>query len=113
MEETIKSIIEWHEHTFPDATLDGQIEKFNDEHKEWERAETDEDEIQEAADMFIVCCGIARFSLRIALSFFDIVAMVSSAYAGFDDVINEKMQINRQRKWAVGKGNYQHVSEGE
>lgn len=38
MKETIETIIQWHAETFPNATLDGQIEKFNDEHKEWERA---------------------------------------------------------------------------
>ena len=27
MKETIKSIIDWHEITFPDATLEGQLEK--------------------------------------------------------------------------------------
>ena len=113
MKETIESIIKWHAETFPDATLDGQIEKFNDEHKEWERAKTDTEEIQEAADMFIVCCGIARFSLRIALSYFDIVEMISSGYAHFDNAINEKMAINRKREWVIGKGNYQHVELAE
>ena len=28
MKETIKSIIDWHETTFPDATLKGQKEKY-------------------------------------------------------------------------------------
>ena len=28
MKETIISIAKWHEETFPDATLEGQIEKY-------------------------------------------------------------------------------------
>lgn len=33
MKESIKSIAEWSERTFPDATLNGQLQKFKDEKK--------------------------------------------------------------------------------
>ena len=35
MKESIKSIMEWHEQTFPDATIVGQIHKFQEELKEY------------------------------------------------------------------------------
>lgn len=35
MKESIKSIIQWHEITFPDATLLGQKEKYHKEFQEW------------------------------------------------------------------------------
>ena len=37
MKETIDSIILWHEQTFPDATMKGQIEKWFDEEKEFKQ----------------------------------------------------------------------------
>ena len=65
MKETIKSIIDWHEQTFPDATLRGQLKKFDDEGLEWHQS--DRADISELADMAIVACGIARFSTEHAL----------------------------------------------
>lgn len=113
MKETIKSIIEWHEQTFPDATLEGQELKYRDELLEW--SDSGCEDVFELADMFIVACGIARFSLEKGLYY------IADAYAaateiGTDELfgaVQEKMQINRQRKWGIGKGNYQHIEEGE
>lgn len=120
MKETIKSIIEWHEQTFPDATLEGQIEKFKDEEKEFYLEMMKPDNIDntmfELADMCIVACGIARFSsVDSVLAFYKVIQaglqypFGNKLYA----YIDKKMQINRQRKWSKGKGNYQHISEGE
>lgn len=113
MKETIETIIQWQRETFPNATLEGQIEKFKDERKEWEQAEMHYEELWEAADMFIVACGIARFSLRIALGYFAEVENISSSYDGFDDAINEKMEINRKRQWNFNNGQYQHKGSAE
>ena len=55
MKETIKSIIDWHEITFPDATLEGQLEKFKKERKEC--LDSEFTDISELADMFIVACN--------------------------------------------------------
>ena len=114
MNETIKSIIEWHEQTFPDATLEGQLQKYQDELQEW--VESDYKDITELADMFIVACGICRFSLTRGMGAFwkvaDLGARMLFMKEQFDAAVNNKMAINRRRKWSIGKGNYQHIEEG-
>lgn len=116
MKETIKSIIEWHEQTFPDATLEGQIEKLDDELSEYGESEC----LEELADLFIVACGIARFDNISALVAFERVSEILKLWrVNYDKpvplqmAIDNKMAINRKRKWSIGKGNYQHISEGE
>lgn len=113
MKETIKSIIEWHEQTFPDVTLEGQLQKYQDELQEL--AESNYKDITELADMFIVACGICRFSLARGMAAFwkvvDLTARMLLINEQFEAAVNKKMQINRNRKWSKGKGNYQHVKE--
>lgn len=112
MKESIKSIIEWHEKTFPDATLEGQIKKFNEEYNEYHVASPD---MRELADMYIVVCGIARFDGVIALEFFSVVFQilhswntVGAVYV-FKEIIDEKMEKNRKRIWKkTGEGVYHH-----
>ena len=120
MKETIKSIIEWHEQTFPDATLEGQWEKFRDEELEYEEADNKDvfskAALMELADLFIVACGIARFDLLEGLDAFEEVLHWTNNCSCFEvpdviEAVKEKMVINRNRKWSVGKGNYQHVEE--
>lgn len=112
MKESIKSIIEWHEKTFPDATLDGQEEKFYHEQSEFMRADTREDLIYECADCYIVACGIARFSLFKASMFFKAVSSMISVQGlsetEIEEAINKKMEKNRRRVWEKQNGMYQH-----
>ena len=112
MKESIKSIIEWHEQTFPDATFDGQEEKFYHEHSEFMHAETHEDLIYECADCYIVACGIARFSLLKASAFFKVVYSMISVQGlsetEVEEAINKKMEKNRRRVWEKQNGMYQH-----
>lgn len=113
MKETIKSIIDWHETTFPDATLEAQIEKFYNEHSEF--VETDRTDIMELADMLIVACGIARFDLLSAAFCFSMCQKEFEASKS-DDIdivslakaIDDKMQTNRERTWNFENGQYQH-----
>lgn len=116
MSESIKSIIEWHEQTFPMADLQGQLAKFDDELAEYGESEC----LEELADLFIVACGIARFDNVSALVAFERVCEILKLWrvnygkpVPLQMAIDNKMAVNRNRKWAVGKGNYQHVSEGE
>jgi predicted house-cleaning noncanonical NTP pyrophosphatase (MazG superfamily) len=116
MKETIKSIIEWHEQTFPDATLEGQIEKFGDELSEYGESEC----LEELADLFIVACGIARFDFIKALPCFakaerllKVWEKISVSRRAFEIVVNEKMQTNRQRKWGKIGNKFQHIEEGK
>ena len=120
MKETIKSIIEWHEQTFPDATLEGQLQKYQDELQEY--YEADEKDaygkaaLMELSDLVIVACGIARFNLVQGLDAFDDALHMINHASCFcveevNEAVQEKMAINRNRKWGKGKGNYQHVEE--
>lgn len=114
--ESIASIIAWHTKTFPDATLDGQIEKFLEERVEYATAENAEHKIEELADCFIVACGIARFNPVYGSRFlgdtFDAFTQNQDAtIAKLQDAIDAKMRVNRKRKWGKGKGNYKHVGD--
>lgn len=114
MKETIKSIIEWHETTFPDATLEGQKVKFEKEQKEW--FDSDGQDLSELADMFIVACGIARFDSIVALDYFNSIYLSVTYWdpirnRDLQEAIDKKMEINRQRKWNFENGQYQHKEE--
>lgn len=115
MNETIATIIQWHEKTFPDATLDGQKTKFAEELGEYNESVN----MEELADMFIVACGIARFNSVVALEYF---AVVFNALLGWKligvhgllmTIIDNKMKKNRARTWKkTGGGTYHHTKEG-
>lgn len=112
MKETVASIIKWSEETFGDnITLEGQIEKFNDELQEWH--DSKHEDIMELADMAIVASSIARFSVVKAASYFCLVAfnlMVSKfTEEDLEETINKKMAKNRKREFIhSGQGHYQH-----
>lgn len=116
MKETIKSIIEWHEQTFPDTTIRGQIEKWFDEEKEFKQTiQGTDEEIYELADLVIVSAGIMRFNYGQGFDFLSrtLQYMIDADYIGtvLWEVVEEKMAISRQRKWGKSKGKYQHVEE--
>lgn len=116
MSESIKTIIQWHEQTFPDATLDGQIDKFNTEYDEYFAADTLADQVEELADVFIVAFGMSRFSLEDGLFYIDEAWQLYQespfVWKDLEQAINKKMQKNRNRTWGFSNGNYQHISEG-
>ena len=60
--ELASEITEWHENCFPDATLEGQLVKLEEEFTEWMAATGVEDYGKELADIFIVCCGLGRWN---------------------------------------------------
>lgn len=112
MKETILSIAKWHEETFPDATLEGQVKKWNEELKDFR--ETNYRDAHEFADMFIVACGIARFDINLGLYYFAEIYDWLGSDIPFDvkeliDATNEKMEKNRKRVWVKsGEGHYHH-----
>lgn len=114
--ESIASIIEWHTKTFPEATLDGQIEKFLEERVEYATAENAAHEIEELADCFIVACGIARFnpvygSRFLGETFNAFTQNQDATIAKLQDAIDTKMRVNRKRKWNKIGNKFQHVEE--
>ena len=118
MAETINTIIEWHKQTFPDATIEGQEQKWEDEREEWENTSSGTpDELFELADMVIVCCGIMRFDYAKGFNYLaatmDKLCVTPLDGEELWGAIENKMQINRNRKWDKGNGSYQHIPEGE
>lgn len=115
MKETIKSIIEWSEQTFPDATLDGQLRKFEDEWDEFFAENDHNKKIIELADVFIVAFSICRFDLA------EGVLHIAEAMRLFgetpyslyrlEEAIRKKMETNRSRVWEKKDGQYQHAKK--
>ena len=108
IKENLATIIAWHTETFPHATYDGQIKKFEEEMEEYLSANTQQDRLEELADLIIVCCGIARFSTTDGLRH---IAQLPFNFTRqeIDDAVQAKMIKNRQRKWTKGDGQYRHV----
>ena len=122
MKESILSIAQWHKDAFPDATLDGQKLKWLEEKREWKeslRSATDDfvcGDVNELADMFIVACGLTRFSDAEAMFCFGRVEreLCASLFATEDleNAIDKKMERNRVRSWEkTPQGNYHHTKE--
>ena len=108
IKENLATIIAWHTETFPHATYDGQIKKFEEEMNEYLSANTQQDRLEELADLIIVCCGIARFSTTAGLQH---IAQLPFNFTRqeIDDAVQAKMIKNRQRKCTKGDGQYRHV----
>lgn len=122
MKESILSIAQWHKDMFPDATLDGQRLKWMEEKREWKeslRPVTKDlvcGDVKELADMFIVACGLTRFSDAEAMFCFSSVVqeLYSSLFTTSDleNAIDEKMEHNRARIWKKqANGSYHHVDD--
>lgn len=112
MKETIKTIMDWHEQTFPDATLEGQLEKYQEEQKEW--ILSGEKDLSELADMFIVACGIARFDIHEGVFYIsDVYEWVNGdlqlSMPQLVAEVERKMAKNRKRVWnKTAVGSYHH-----
>ena len=113
---TMKEIADWHEKTFPDATLDGQCKKWQEEYKEFRASEG---VLEELADMYIVACGLSRFDNVCAMNamhnvgeFVELLGMrlkdKGLAHELFDLVVAYKMAKNMRRVWNKKSGLYKH-----
>lgn len=102
-----------HEKLFPNATAESQVWKLEEEIKEYGETQTEEEEIKELADIWIVCCGLYRW-FPYAVAF--IVSSCSILYAGYDmkkieQEVERKWQINLNRKWEWNGKTYQHIDK--
>ena len=115
MNETILSIANWSQEVFPDANLEGQLNKFRLEKAEWLASKRED--IEELADMAIVASSIARFSVVEAMFCFgraeEELCHSSFTTQELEEAINKKMQKNLLRTWEKKDGQYQHIEEGE
>lgn len=113
MEETIETIMQWHKETFPDTTLEEQMDKFELEAKEYDQATKREEKIKEFIDMNIVCYGIKRIKETASKPFEDrllsIRADLRMTLGEHRRALESKMEINRKRKWHKVNGEYRHV----
>lgn len=113
--ETIETIMQWHKETFPDATLEGQVDKFVDEQVECTNAKNADEKIDELADMFIVACGIGRFSQQDFICDISLIKELMDQHniscVRLEAAVNKKMEVNRQRKWGKRDGKYQHIED--
>lgn len=114
VEEDVATIMQWHKDTFPKATCAGQLEKWEEERKEFDNAIDPTEKLKELVDMFIVACAIMRFNVpRGAACITDVCALrehFNFSFLRWKEEIAKKMAKNRARKWEyMGNGNYHHV----
>lgn len=119
--ETIETIIQWHKETFPDTTLEEQWHKFSLEHIEFKEANTFKRKLKELADMVIVANSFFRFEKRDeqfifaskiinkSIDYLDKNYTVKNICDRLDKAVNDKMAINRKRKWHKVNGEWRHI----
>ena len=116
-DETIDSVVSWHRKTFPNATVKGQLDKWDEEYAEFRdacRHGTILEQIKELVDLYIVACGIMRFHTEAGCAKMLHWCELRKQHAFFLPTVleelNKKMKKNRARKWEyLGNGNYHHV----
>lgn len=130
MKWTVDKIVEWHEIAMPNATIDKQMAKVEDELKELTTAATSyveeggsqEEALEELADVYISSAVLAkRFnsSIGVVVHGFVIDSLDRLAIQEASDAINllrkiykaidEKMDKNVHREWEeTAPGYYQH-----
>lgn len=107
-------IMNWNARTFPDATLEGQINKLQEEMTEYKEAKTNGDKWHEIADIFIVLGGLRRWNYKEGLKLEKelIRSAKNEALKDLLDCIFDKMIINLDRKWKkTGDGEYHHTTQ--
>ena len=118
-----QEILDWHQATFPDADLQSQIIKWDEEYKEICFATNYDDLLMEIADCVIVATSFKRYGvvgeileqvfnkslLKIAdHDYFDIENIQANI---INDKVKEKLEINKTRKWKLENGIYKHIEE--
>ena len=97
-----------HKKLFPNATLESQVIKLEEELIELHNAVEFEDILKEKADVIIVCIGIYRFAPAVASY------LMPSALSELEEKeVNRKWQINLKRKWEWNGKTYHHIGGDE
>ena len=108
----VQSIGEWHAVTFPDATIDTQLLKLEEEMKEFNANPC----VEEAVDIYIVACALThRYQSVIGMS---VLNSNANRDLAFFKALADKMDKNMKRSWAqTTPGYYKHeeiiTPEGE
>lgn len=100
-----------HEKLFPNATLESQLWKLEEEISELQEVNIDE-QIKEVADVIIVCAGLSRWFPKtayfMAQYFVNEIQKGDITYEDVENEINRKWQINLKRKWVWNGKTYHH-----
>lgn len=108
----VDDIIKVHNELYPNATLLTQIKKYEEEYAELVASVDTGDVVKEFADLFIVSCGIRRFSEAVGK---DLGAGILKSITDNEDklilmeAVCRKMNENQKRVWKETKdGYYKH-----
>lgn len=110
-------IAEWHEQTFPDATEDSQVLKLSEEFTEWRESKQNsnswDEQYKEIADVLIVA-AVLEFRYDNAMGKYIFNDIIEGLYMNDSktvlNAVEDKMEINRRRKWIkLPDGRYKHV----
>ncbi len=110
----LNSIKRWHEKTFPDVTLAGQLAKLEEEICESLKVGKKDKAalFEEIADVLIVCAGLRRFDSKIGISIENnyLNNATPDILSVIDLAIIQKMNKNRKRKWEKTEdGRFHHI----
>lgn len=107
MIETPQSISDWSIKVFPTLSEEAQNIKLFEEVLEFFNAKTLEEKIKELADIYIVAC-ILKYRFGSDLGFYVFRALFKNELVGVYKAVDEKMTINRSRKWVWNGKTYHH-----
>lgn len=122
MQELEQEIIQWHKATFPQATLESQVLKWQEEFRELERANNYRSYLLELCDCIIVATAFKRYGEAgevLSKTFNDcLLAILDDKKENWDfdkEILNRfvkaKLEINKTRKWEFVDGVYRHLDE--
>ena len=110
MIETPKTISDWSEQGFPVLEKQSQQSKLVEEVCEFINAKSDEEQIKELADIYIVASILReRFNDNIGFRFFQ--GLFKADMKAVYPAIDAKMKINRSRIWEFKNGVYHHIKK--
>ena len=106
MKKIDKDILEWHTKTFPEAKLEKQLVKLEEEYSEWR--ESLGRDIMEAADVYIVATVLKnRFNSKVGECFITLIEN-GWRYNEVMKAVKQKMEINKNRVWDCKDGICHH-----
>lgn len=108
----IEKIAKEHEVLFPNADLESQMKKLEEEVREVKKASSIEEAKKEFADCLIVFAGIYRFDKNKGNILLLILRLTfGGIFSEIEKLANKKWEINKKRKWEFKNGVYHHIED--
>lgn len=113
LRDLICEIRDWNAKTFPDATMEGQLMKLEEEFKEMKEARQFWKKEKEFADVFIVASGLTRWGSVLACSLLNTwLEFPEKDLKRILKNVRKKMSKNRNRTWEKsGDGRFHHTNK--